>query len=237
MSIEQAIFTSVETRRASGYHLACRSSGLTDADARELTTWGPSHDSLADAKPAAQSVNWFPLSSGSYCVSRTVTAGQEYSGRGGWRVFTTCLVVPPADLLRFANNPFAIVRAALAAGNLDVPEVLPRWLESLTLGGRAARVDPTILHRLAARVPTDATVQIIAKAFEHRQLIVCTSVDPELLVAGLFNTLPVHRRVELSFSTGLRYSPQRPFRLAILPRRADAEMRHATLAGAHAHHL
>ena len=45
-------------------------------------------------------------------MSKSVAAGPEYSGRGGWRVFTQCLVVPADDLARFANNPFAVLRAA-----------------------------------------------------------------------------------------------------------------------------
>ena len=237
MSIQQAIFTSAQTKRASGYHLACRSSGLSEADARELTAWGPSHDSLADSTPAAQSVNFFPLSSGSFCVSRTVIAGQEYSGRGGWRVFTTCLVISPADLSRFANNPFAIIRAALAAGELDPPAVLPQSLEPLSLGGRAAGVDHTILYRLSARVSADEIVRLITAVFKQRHVVVGAAVDGELLVAGVLNSLPVDRRPELSFSTGLRFCSQRPFRLTVLPHHAESELRHAALAGAKIHRM
>jgi hypothetical protein len=161
-----------------------------------------------------------------------VTAGEEYSERGGWRVLTTCLVVSPADLARFANNPFAIVRAALAAGELDLPEVLPQWLESLALGGRAARVDRTLLYRLSLHVPANELVQLITAIFEHRQLVVGTDVDPDLLMAGIVNTLPVDRRPELSFSTGLRFSTQRPFRMIVLPSNSVDEFRRATHAGA-----
>lgn len=231
MSIEQAIFTSAETRHSSGYHLACRSSGICDADARDLAAWGPSHDSLAGVTYAGQSVNFFPLPSGSYCVSRTVAAGEEYSERGGPRVFTRCLVVSPADLARFANSPFAVVRAALAAGELDVPDVLPQWLEPITLGGRASRVDHSVLYRLSSRVTPDEVVRLVTAAFEQRRLVAVTEIDAELLVAGVMNTLPVDRRVELSFSTGLRFSPQRPFRLMVLPPTEDAELKRATHAG------
>ena len=46
VQIEQAIFTSAKSDRASGYHLVSRSPGITEADARDLASWGPSHDSL-----------------------------------------------------------------------------------------------------------------------------------------------------------------------------------------------
>jgi hypothetical protein len=230
MPIEQAIFTSAVTRRGSGYHLVSHSAGLTDADARELTAWGPSHDSLVQTDRSARSVNFFPLVSGAYCVSRTVCAGEEYSERGGWRVFTHCLVIEPADLARFANNPFAVVRAALAVGELDVPEVLPQWLESLTLSGRASKVEHTLLYRVASRVAVDELVRLITAAFEHRQLLVSTAIDAELLIAGVVNTLPPDRRPEFSFSTGLRFSTQRPFRVTVVPVNAAEEVRHATQA-------
>lgn len=231
MAIEQAIFTSAVTQRASGYHLACRSSGIDDVTARELSAWGPSHDSLVESTGSAQSLNFFSLSSGAYCVSRTVAAGEEYSERGGVRVFTRCLVVSPADLARFANNPFAVIRAALAAGELEVPEVLPQWLEPVALGGRASRIDHAVLYRLSSRVSPDEVIRLITAAFEHRRLLVITDVDAELLVAGVINTLPVDRRTELSFTTGLRFSPQRPVRLLVLPLSEESEARRAAHAG------
>jgi hypothetical protein len=230
MPIEQAIFTSAVTRRGSGYHLASRSAGLIDADARELTAWGPSHDSLVRTDTAARSVNFFSLTRGAYCVSRTVCAGVEYSERGGWRVLTHCLVIESMDLARFANNPFAVVRAAIAAGELDVPEVMPQWMESLTLSGRARKVEHTLLYRVASRVAVEELVRLISAAFEHRQLLVSTNVDAELLIAGVVNTLPPDRRPEFSFSTGLRFSTQRPFRVTVVPASAEDEVRHATQA-------
>ena len=51
--IEQAVFTSAPTHRATGYQLIGRSPGLAEDDARELAVWGPSHDSLLDLGPDA----------------------------------------------------------------------------------------------------------------------------------------------------------------------------------------
>ena len=116
MLVEQAIFTSAVTDRAQGYQLTSRSPGISDADARELAVWGPSHDSLLEGHGATGSVNFNRLSSGAYAISRTTTGGAEYSGRGGAQVYTQFLVVSPELLARFANNPFAILRAATAVG-------------------------------------------------------------------------------------------------------------------------
>ena len=51
MRLEQAIFTSVRSERLDGYQLAARSSGVTDELAKELTGWGPAHDSLWVSEP------------------------------------------------------------------------------------------------------------------------------------------------------------------------------------------
>ena len=86
MFVEQAIFTSLKTRRQEGYQLAAVSPGIASEGAKELEVWGPAHDSLLDGMQGASSVNFHPLTSGDYCVSRTVAAGEEYSGRGGPRI-------------------------------------------------------------------------------------------------------------------------------------------------------
>ena len=153
--IEQAVFTSAETDRSAGYQVVATSPGVREADAQELAVWGPSHDALLDSSPGAVSFNFHPLSSGNYCVGRTVPSGWEYSGRGGARVYTQCLIVSPGVLLRFACNPFALIRAALAGGALRLYREVPKTLEPLRLAGRAAPVDLTLLARLAANPGPD----------------------------------------------------------------------------------
>jgi hypothetical protein len=138
--IEQAIFTSTQTERNDGYQLVGCSPGLSSTDAHELTIWGPSHDSLLERSGERSSTNFFRLAGGNFCVSRSMLAGAEYSGRGEV-VYTQFLVTPPEVLARFANNPFALLRAATASGALRVFERIPEALEGLRLGGRATAVD------------------------------------------------------------------------------------------------
>ena len=104
---------------SAGYQILAASPGIVEHDRRELVAWGPSHDSLPDAGPEAESVNFFPLPSGSFCVSRTTPAGWEYSGRGGHRIYTHCLVASPAVLRQFANHPLEMLDAATARHSLD----------------------------------------------------------------------------------------------------------------------
>ena len=216
MLIEQAVFTSAKTERAQGYQLLSRSPNLTEADAREISLWAPSHGSLLEQAASTGSSNFFTLASGSYCVSRTTKAGAEYSGRGE-TIYTQFLIVPPGVMLRFANNPFAILRAAAANGTLCVHESVPTSLEPLQLGGRSPVVDLSLMAQLARDPGPAAMATLVQTALACDQVAIFSHTACELLIAGLFNTLPVECRTVFSFSTGLIHSPSRPVRLSALP--------------------
>ena len=214
--IEQAVFTSAETDRSAGYQVVATSPGVREVDARELAVWGASHDALLAGAPNAVSFNFHPLPSGAYCVSRTTPAGWEYSGRGGMRVYTQCLIVPPDTLARFANNPFALLRAALTNGSLHLYENVPDHLSPIELPGRAAVVDSALLSRLAVNPGADWLAALIQAALRSVTLGIVGGPPAEHVFAGVINCLPPACRTEMSFSTGLKFSPRRPFRLVAL---------------------
>jgi hypothetical protein len=215
--VEQAVFTSAETDRSAGYQVVGSSPGVCSADARELVVWGPSHDSLLELGPEAVSLNFHPLPSGCYCVSRTTAAGWEYSGRGGHRVYTQCLIVPPNVLWRFANDPFAVSRAAEAGGMWAVYDQVPQELQPLALAGGAAPVDQNLLARLATNPGPTQMAVLVQQALDTVCLAV---VGPSAgqLIAGLLSCLPPQCRTEFSFATGLKFSSRRPFRIIAVAR-------------------
>jgi hypothetical protein len=213
--IEQAIFTSAESDHAVGYHLVARSPGLDEADARELTVWGPSHDSLeTNSAASAVSVNFFRLPSGAYCVSKTQLSGEEYSRRG-LRTYTNCLVVTAEVLGRFANNPFALLRAAWAKGLLKVCDTIPSQLVPFQLAGRTAPVDEGLIGQLIEQCGPTVIGRLLDAVLGEKPVVLIGVQKPEATVAGLLNLLPMSCRGELSFTTGLKYSPRRPFHLLI----------------------
>ncbi|HZZ27811.1 MAG TPA: hypothetical protein VFE46_07355 [Pirellulales bacterium] len=224
MLIEQAIFTSARTEHAAGYQLLARSPGVTDRQARELAVWGPSHDALNTDRDEQSSVNFHCLQCGTYCVSKTVAAGQEYSSRGGARIYTQFLLVPAAVLARFANNPFAVLRAAWAKGVLTVHDQPPATLEPFTLVGRANTVDEGLLAQLADQRGPEEVAQLIAAAMEPGIHLLSGTAHCETLFGGLLQCFPTECRTALTFTTGLRFSPRRPFRLA--PVSEDAAEQH-----------
>lgn len=218
MAIEQAIYTSSRTGRYEGYQLVSRSAGLEECDARELAAWGPSHDSLLEGDASGRSANFFPLPSGAYCISKTAAAGHEYSGRGGLRVYTHCLIAPPEDLERFGNNPFALLRAAEAHGRLEVLDDPPPELASFNLAGRAAMVDRSLLARLSIDLGAQWLATLVQAVLT--QPLVGLILQPEQRRAcfeGVINCMPPAMRPQLSFTTGLKFSPRRACRLMCLP--------------------
>jgi len=214
--VEQAVFTSAQTDLSSGYQLLGRSRGICTADASELRAWCPSHDSLAELDPDAVSHNFHPLPSGSFCVSQTTSAGWEYSGRGGHRVYTQCLIVSPEVLRQFANNPFALLLAAQAGGLLEVLENVPAELPSLQLAGRAAEVDQNLLARLAVDPGPERVAMFIQAALNSICLAVAGGEASRCVIPALFGCLPVECRTDFSFTTGLKFSSRRPFRVVAL---------------------
>lgn len=216
MQIEQAVFTSAKTDRAQGYQLLSRSPNLSEADARELSIWAPSHGSLLEPGEAATSANCFQLSSGAYCVSRTSQAGAEYSGRGEL-IYTQFLIVPPDIMARFANNPFALLRAASATGDLCVRDNTPETLPPLQLAGRAPVVDLGLVAQLAREPGAAAMAGFLEQALASERLAIFCETSIEQLVAGLLNLLPVECRTAFSFSTGLKFSTLRNMRLCAMP--------------------
>jgi hypothetical protein len=223
--IEQAIFTSTCSDRTAGYQLVARSPGIGDADARELTVWGPSHDSLETARGEPQSVNYHPLPSGAHCVSRSVLAGQEYSQRRGDLVHTHCLLVDDVAMRRFAHNPFNLLRAATALGALTNSPPSDSRLEPFRLVGRSAQFDADAVSLAIATLPTCAVPRLIDAVLTHEAIGVCVDGDFRALIAAFLQCLPVECRSEISFATGLKPSAQRPYRLITLGRQDESGKR------------
>jgi hypothetical protein len=82
---DQAIFTSAMRRGKAGYHLVARSPGVTESEARTLSTWCPSHGGMIVDAANSASVNFHPLPSGRYALSRTARGGPNTAAEGAGR--------------------------------------------------------------------------------------------------------------------------------------------------------
>jgi hypothetical protein len=217
MRLHQAVFTSIKGPRLDGYQLAGLTSGIAGDLAKELTLWGPAHDSLWDTRQDARSVNFHPLATGDYCLSCTTLAGEEYSGRGGGRVYTQMFVLPQVLLARFANDPFLVLRALAAAGRLVVHEKVPETLPSVPLLGSARPPDESQLAQPQEELGPAVFQEVLSALPSSPRVAVMTSGHVERLFQALLHALPAEDRLSISFTTNLKDSPRRPFKLFVLP--------------------
>jgi hypothetical protein len=217
MRLDQAIFTSTKSERLDGYQLAAVSSGISDALAQELTVWGPAHDSLWDTRRDARSVNFHPLASGEFCLSCTRLAGAEYSGRGGGRVYTQMFVVSRDVLARFSYDPFLVLRALAAAGRLVVHDDVPEKLPQVPLLGRSDNPDPSLVAQVLDEVGANVFDDLVDAVAKHTSVAVVTSGHVERLFEALLHAFSPEDRQAISFTTGLKDSARRPFKLFVLP--------------------
>ena len=96
-------------------------------------------------------------------------------------------------------------------------EEIPAELGPICLNGRSPAVDGALLAQLACRPGPAPMATLVQTALSSDQLGVASATAADLLMAGFVNLLPIECRPEFSFSTGLKFSPSRPFRIFSLP--------------------
>lgn len=218
MQLQQAVFTSMQSGAMQGYHLAARSRGIDEQLAQQMTRWGPSHAALLNPDIQAWSLNFHPIREGWYVLSRTFYGEPEYSDRGGFRIVTCMLLLDTDDLLAYENHALALARTAMALGHLRFPL---RFEEHLPL------VDLPDGTLLTTNLPGQPELGIERRrAVERVQDIVneggrvalIGTVDPLRMLAAILDGMPRAARPFLSFTTGLKPSMNRSFRLHFLPK-------------------
>ena len=215
-----------------GYQLAARSSGISESLAKELTGWGPAHDSLWDTRRDARTVNFHPLISGDFCLSWTTIGGAEYSGRGGGRVYTQMFILPREALTRFACDPFLVLRALSAAGRLVVLEQVPETISAVPLLGRCDRPDASLATQVIDEIGAAIYNDLVDAVANSKHIAVLTNGQVERLFQSILHTFSPEDRLTISFTTGLKDSPRRPFKLFVLPNDPTVVRQSQRLSGA-----
>jgi hypothetical protein len=216
MRVEQAIYTSLPRDIKAGYHVVSRSRGVSEADARALATWSPSHGALILDEANRVSLNFHPLSDGRFALSRTCEGSPEYSGRGGRQLYTHALFFSGSQLERSGCPPMALYRDALALGYLRYRSDPEPSLETVELsrchrtGDAAYWATParefglTDLSGLRRRLLAGEPIQIHFPGDRIR------------FAECLLGLLPRELVTNLSFSTSLLTSSVRPYRISLL---------------------
>ena len=211
MQVEQAIFTSARSLHASGYHLTARSRGIDDGLAQTISPWGPSHASLVSEEFDASSLNFFPVGNDRFALSRSVYGGHEYSQRGEFQIVSIIIVFHREQLAGYSDNPIALAQTVLALGHLRLRSVVHGSLSLLDIPDRS-------MFGFVSPFPEDRydeilTSRVLDTIQDGRRVAVFGLSDPMPTLDQLARRVPRDQRAELSFTTGLKPSVHRDFRL------------------------
>ncbi|WP_203328981.1 GAP1-N2 domain-containing protein [Candidatus Laterigemmans baculatus] len=224
MQVEQAIFASADKGVMKGYQLVSQSSGIDRRLAQELCRWAPSHAALAGEEENASSWNYFPAGDDWVAITRTTYGGPEYSRRGGRQVVTMMVAMQLEQFAGYAFNPLAVAKTAFALGHLRLRAVVPEALPTITLPRRSfdllAEASPLDVGGAAASGGRTAVPPLLSKVVEllrsEQRVAVAGVRDPLAAFEELIARIPLDERPGVSFTTGLKPSARRPFRLHFL---------------------
>jgi hypothetical protein len=212
---EQTIFTSLPRRGKGGYHLVSRSPGITDAEARAVTTWSPSHGALLVDAANRTSVNFHPLPGGRHALSRTCQGQAEYSGRGGRQLYTHALVIDDRSLKAVGNHPFLIYRDALALGYFHYRPEPEAKIPPVRLSDLHDPRDITYWAEHAEALGLSSVRDWVAKLTSDETFELAHTGDRARVAECLIGLLAPEDRLKVSFATSLRPSMVRPYQLVM----------------------
>jgi len=214
--VEQAIFTSLPRRGNEGYQIVALSRSIGDEDARVISRWSPSHQGLLLDANNRISVNFHPLPSGRFALSRSCEGPPEYSGRGGHQIYSHALVFDDRALQEAGGQPFDIYRNALALGYLFHQFQPARVLEPIELPAFHVRRDRRAWAAHARELSLPAIEPMRERLMAGRTTTIGFDGDRTLLAECLIGSLPAEVVRKVSFSTSLQPSVLRPFVLSLI---------------------
>ncbi|MDP6556435.1 MAG: hypothetical protein QGF59_19305 [Pirellulaceae bacterium] len=213
--VGQAVFTSSRGSGGRGYHLVARSPEICEPLARHLSRWGPAHGSLLTDDRDGSSFNYTPIDNEWVTVSRTLYGGPEYSRRGTLQVVTVILALRYEQLSGYDNNPLMLARTAMLLGYLRLSANLSEQLPDLHLPAAPPHAVVT-RQRLESRCDA-LLVRSIELLNQGDRIALNAERAASTILEMLIENTAKARRLQLSFTTGLNPSPERLFRVHLLP--------------------
>ncbi len=219
VACDQAVFTSVRSGTGEGYRVIAASPGMQAHEKVEITRRSPSHGALCEEDPQTVGLEGYKLPTGRYCVAWCGYAGQEHTARGGQRVYTHAVLLDRSTWRQFQANPVAVHAALAQHIEANGPVLKPaNRLEKITLGLPKPATNMSILADPSA-APSHAIDSALAAAADllaGRSLVLTEAFGGFRLLEKILLSLPLETRESLSVSVGVRFSPSRKIRLAIV---------------------
>lgn len=186
--------------------------------ARELERWGPTEGALLSRDDDASCFSFFSVADGWYAVGRTIYGVPEYSGRGSLQVTTFFLVVRHDQFAAYQSHALALAYTALALGHLRLTDLTADSLPLIDLPSFPfSAAQPIRSGKSAVEISPEeiSPVEISPEELSQDRLAIMGARDPEATAYQLISSMPHDQRSRLSFCSGLRPSPLRPFQLHV----------------------
>ncbi|MDO4630043.1 MAG: hypothetical protein Q4C70_12750 [Planctomycetia bacterium] len=222
------------------------SRGIERMDLAEIRNWSAGSDDLISSAPLACSWNFHPLPSGKFCLSRTSRLALLFPKENSHQVFTHGILIPPEFLKDYANNAISLChhleKLGLWRAGLEVmrqlwdgetggrthsepisnAEIMP-VLRTLTMDGGAEAVRLETLNAFARTTGIRRFSAILDQILGNFTTVLTGNAVPEMMMEALLDVLPVGCRTDFSFSTGLKFSPKRLFRVVFVGNSASEQ--------------
>lgn len=212
---EQAIFTSLERREHTGYHLVSRSRGIHDDAAAAIARWSAAHGALEADEQNQASLQFFPVSPERYALARTCAGPPEYSGRGGEQLYTHLLVFDPRAFGPGEDQIVALYRIALAIGLWCYRQDPPRNLEAVKLPRPRAPLSPHDVRARASELGLAHPEPLLEDLARGEAVQIVSPADRIELLECVLRMRSREDSDILSCATSLKPSACRPYRLLI----------------------
>src|SRR6185295_16611213 len=124
---------------------------------------------------------------------------------------------PPDGLARFAHDPFLVLRALAAAGRLVIHDKVPETLPTVPLLGRSDKPGSALSLQIIEEIGASVFDELVEAIASSPSVAVLTSGHVERLFQPILHSFSPDDRLTISFTTGLKDSPRRPFKLFVLP--------------------
>jgi hypothetical protein len=196
--------------------------------ARELERWGPTEGALISRDDDASCFSFFSVADGWFAIGRTIYGVPEYSGRGSLQVTTFFLVVRHDQFAAYESHALALAYTALALGYLRLIDLTADTLPLIDLPSFPfSAAQPIRSGKSAFEIsPGKSTAGKVSPAeLSQGRLAIMGARDPAATAYQLISSMPRDQRSTLSFCSGLRPSPLRPFQLHVYGKSTPALLR------------
>ncbi|MBQ2789394.1 MAG: hypothetical protein IJE97_07125 [Thermoguttaceae bacterium] len=220
--VEQAVFEANWTRRAANGRneasLLSATEGALRADLDAALDWASRVETFDDEYDP-RNLFFFPTPSGAFAIGRLTPAAR--SAEEGAFYFQMFFVEEDA-FFQCGANPVALLHLALNTAKFSLyrPDAT---LEAFRLEARAPWIDQEELRRTTERLGTRALTTLIQAVLDSSRTTFVADYNAFLVVAALFELIPIHWRPELTFAVGVRFRDDSSLRLTGATARRDVE--------------